>query len=46
MGVCSVMVTISTSWCHDEIESLLWRATQGCAARHAQVSRIASHDPL
>jgi hypothetical protein len=39
-------VAISTPWCRDEIGSLLWRATQGCAAQHAQVSRIASHDPL
>jgi hypothetical protein len=39
-------VTISTLWCHDETEGLLWARTQGCVARHAQVSRIASHDPL
>jgi hypothetical protein len=39
-------VAISTPWCHDKTGSLLWRATQGCAARHAQVLRIASHNPL
>jgi hypothetical protein len=37
---------ISTPWCRDEIGSLLWRVTQGCAAWHVQVSRITSHDPL
>jgi hypothetical protein len=27
-------------WCRDETESLLWARTQGCAARHALVSRL------
>jgi hypothetical protein len=39
-------VTISNLRCHDETKGLLWARTQGCATRHAQVSRIASHDPL
>jgi hypothetical protein len=39
-------VTISNLRCRDEIEGLLWARTQGCAAWHALVSRIASHDPL
>jgi hypothetical protein len=46
MGVFGNGVAISTPWCRDETGSLLWRATQGCAARHTQASRIASHDPL
>ena len=32
--------TISDLWCRDETESLLWARTQGCAARHALVSRF------
>ena len=32
--------TISDLWCRDETESLLWVHTQGCAARHALVSRF------
>jgi hypothetical protein len=39
-------VTISNLRCHDKTEGLLWARTQGCAARHALVSRSASHDPL
>jgi hypothetical protein len=39
MGVFGNGVAISTPWCRDETGSLLWRATQGCAARHAQMSR-------
>jgi hypothetical protein len=39
-------VKISNLWCRDETKGLLWAHTQGCAARHAQVSRIASHDTL
>ena len=32
--------TISDLRCRDETESLLWVHTQGCAARHALVSRF------
>ena len=37
--MCFVMATISELRCRDETESPLWRPTQGCAARHALVSR-------
>ena len=33
-------VTINILWCRDETKSLLWARTQGCAARHALVSRF------
>ena len=32
--------TISDLRCHDETKSLLWVHTQGCAARHALISRF------
>ena len=32
--------TISDLRCHDKTKSLLWVHTQGCAARHALVSRF------
>ena len=32
--------TIRDLWCHDETKSLLWARTQGCATRHALVSRF------
>jgi hypothetical protein len=33
-------VTISILWCRDKTESILWARTQGCATRHALVSRL------